>query len=143
MADLGEKLEPIARELLAPGEELRGCCVASQQSTFKGRMVAIAVTDGRLVIQGLDRKFGADGDPLSLTPERIAKAKIEGGGGGWMELENIVMDQVGVTLKIRTTDGQKLKLTMMLGEGILGGLGGGEVQRHGLHALGHWFDANA
>jgi hypothetical protein len=143
MADLGEKLEPIAGELLEPGEELRGCCVASQQSTFKGRMVAIAVTDGRFVIQGLSRKFEADGEPLSLTPERIAKAKIEGGGGGWMELENIVMDQVSVTLKIRTTDGQKLKLMMMLGEGILGGLGGGEVQRQGLQALGHWFAANA
>jgi hypothetical protein len=143
MADLGEKLRPIARGLLGPGEELQGCCVASQQSTFKGRMVAIAVTDGRLVIQGLNRKFEAQGEPLSLTPGNIAKAKVEGGGGGWMELENIVMDQVSVTLRIRTTDGEKLKLMMMRGEGMLGKAGGGETQRQGLQALGRWFAATA
>ncbi len=143
MADLGEKLEPVARALLDPEEELRGCCVATQQSTFKGRMVAIAVADARLVIQGLDRKFEPSGEPLSLTPERIAKAKIEGGGGGWMELEAIVMDKVSVTLRIRTTDGEKLKLMMMRAEGPLGGLGGGETQRQGLEALGRWFASSA
>lgn len=142
MADLGEKLEPIARELLDPGEELLGCCVATRQSTFKGQMVAIAVTEGRIVIQGLDRKFEADGDPISITPERIAKAKAEGGGGGWLDLEHIVMDQVSVSLKIRTTDGEKLKLMMMSGEGLLGRLGGGETQRLGIQSLGRWFEAN-
>ncbi len=141
MADLGDKLEPVARGLLGPGEELRGCCVATQQSTFRGRMVAIAVADQRLVIQGLDRKFEPSGEPISLPPERIAKAKIEGGGGEWIELEAIVMDKLSVALRIRTTDGEKLKLMMMRAEGPLGDLGGGETQRQGLEALGRWFAA--
>jgi hypothetical protein len=143
MADLGDKLEPVARGLLDSGEQLRGCCVATQQSTFKGRMVAIAITDDRLVIQGLNRKFEPSGDPISLPPERIAKAKIEGGGGEWIELEAIVMDQLSVALRIRTTEGEKLKLMMMRAEGPLGGLGGGETQRQGLKALGHWFAGHA
>ena len=43
-------------------------------------------------------------------------------------------------LEIRTTDGEKLKLMLMRGEGkILGGLGGGETQRRGLEALAEWF----
>jgi hypothetical protein len=41
---------------------------------------------------------------------------------------------------IHTTDGERLKLMLMRGEGkILGGLGGGEAQRRGLDALAEWF----
>ena len=143
MADLGDKLDPVARGLLEPGEELRGACVATQQSMFKGRMVALVVTDRRLVVQGMNRRFEPDGEPLSLPPERIADAKAEGGGGGWMDLEAAVMDAASVALKIRTTDGEKLKLMMMRAEGPLGGLGGGETQRRGIQALGTWFAENA
>ena len=49
------------------------------------------------------------------------------------------MDGVAVTLKLRTTDGEKLKLMLMRGTGPLGGLGGGETQRQGVEALGTWF----
>jgi hypothetical protein len=49
------------------------------------------------------------------------------------------MDKASVALKLRTTDGQKLKLMMMRGDGPLGGLGGGETQRQGVQALGEWF----
>lgn len=143
MADLGDKLRPVAESLLAPGEELRGCCVATQSSLFKGRMVAIAVTDDRLLVQGITRKFEPDGEPLSLTPERIADASAEGGGGGWPEIGAAIMDKASVALKIRTTDGEKLKLMMMRGEGPLGGLGGGEVQRQGVQAIGEWFSRHA
>jgi hypothetical protein len=144
VADLGEKLRPVAESLLEPGEELRGCCVATQSSLFKGRMVAIAVTDGRLVVQGLTRKFEPDGEPLSLPPERIAEAKAEGGGGGWPEIGAAIMDRASVALKLRTDDGQKLKLLMMRGEGsVLGPLGGGETQRQGVQALGEWFARHA
>lgn len=139
MADLAEKLVPVAEALLAPGEELRGCCVATQQRTFKGWMVAIAVTDPRLVLQKLTRKFEPDGEPLSLPPERIAEAKAEGGAGDWMQLETILVDQVAVALRIRTTDGEKLKLRMMRAEGALTGLGGGQIQEDGVRALGEWF----
>ncbi len=143
MADLGDKLAPLARALLDPGEELRGACVATQQSAFRGRMVAIVTTDRRLVVQGLNRRFEPDGEPISLPPEKIAEAKAEGGGGGWINLEAAVMDELSVLLKIRTADGEKLKLRMMRAEGRLTGLGGGETQQLGIRALGAWFAENA
>jgi hypothetical protein len=88
VTDLGERLRPVAESLLGPDEELRGCCVATQSSLFKGRMVAIVVTDGRLIVQGMNRRFEPDGEPLSLPPERIADAEaarrgpLAGLGGG-------------------------------------------------------------
>jgi hypothetical protein len=139
VADLGDKLQPVAASLLEPGEELHGCCVATQSSLFKGRMVAIFVTGDRLVVQGMTRKFEPDGEPLSLPPERIADAGAEGGGGGWMDIGAAIMDRASVALKIRTADGEKLKLLMMRAEGPLQSLGGGEAQRQGVQALGEWF----
>ena len=56
-----------------------------------------------------------------------------------MEVGAAIMDGVAVTLKLRTTDGEKLKLMLMRGSGPLGGLGGGETQRQGVEALGTWF----
>jgi hypothetical protein len=133
----------VVESVLAPDERSLGCCVATQQSLFKGRMVAIVVTEKRLVLQGLTRRFEPDGEPLSLPPERIAEAKAEGGGGGWPEIGAAIMDGVSVALKLRTSDGEKLKLTMMRGDGPLGGLGGGETQREGVRALGEWFADHA
>lgn len=142
MADLDAKLRPLVEPLLEPGEDLRGVCLAVQQSMFKGRQMAIAVTDRRLIVQGANRKFEPDGTPISLPPERIAEASVDGAGGGWMEVGAAILDQAAVTLKLRTGDGEKLKLTMMRGgSGPLGGLGGGESQRQGLEALGAWFEA--
>ena len=106
-------------------------------------MVALVVTDRRLVVQGMSRRFEPDGEPLSLPPESIAEAKAEGGGGGWMDLGAAVMDRASVALKIRTIGGEKLKLMMMRAEGPLGGLGGGETQRQGIEALGAWFGERA
>ncbi len=139
MADLDSKLRAAVEPLLESGEELRGVCVATQQSMFKGRQVAIGVSDRRLLVQGMNRKFEPDGEPLSLPPERIADVSVDGAGGGWMEVGAAILDQVAVTLKLRTSDGEKLKLTMMRGDGPFGGLGGGETQRRGLEALGAWF----
>jgi hypothetical protein len=138
VADLDSKLRPLVEPLLEPGEELRGVCVATQQSMFKGRQVAIGVSDRRLIVQAANRKFAPDGEPLSLPPERIVDASVDGAGGGWMEVGAAILDQVAVTLKLRTSDGEKLKLTMMRGSGPLGG---GETQRQGVEALGAWFSA--
>ena len=143
MSRLGEKLDPVAASLVEPGEELRGACVATESSLFKGRMVAIVVTDRRLVVQALTRRFEANGPPLSLPPERIAEAQAEGGGGGWAEVGSALMDELAVTLKIRTAGGEKLKLQVMRAEGPLSGLGGGEAQRQGVEALGRWFEERA
>lgn len=141
MAELGDKLRTALAPALEPGEELRGVCVATQQSMFKGRMVAIGVTDARLILQGVSRKWEPDGEPISLPPERIADAAVDGAGGGWPQISAAIMDQAAITLKLKTTDGEKLKLMMMRGTGPLGGLGGGEEQRSGLEALGAWFGA--
>lgn len=138
-SDLDAKLHAALAPALEPGEELRGACLATQQSTFKGRMVAIGVAPGRILVQGLTRKFEPDGEPLSLPPERIAEAKAEGAGGGWPEISAAIMDSAAVTLRIKTDDGEKLKLTLMRGTGPLGGLGGGESQLEGVEALGAWF----
>jgi hypothetical protein len=143
MADLESKLRAAVEPLLEPGEELRGVCVASQASMFKGRQVAIAICERRLLVQGMTRKFEPDGEPVSLPPERIADASVDGAGGGWLEVGAAILDQVAVTLTLRTSDGEKLKLTMMRGSGALGGLGGGETQRRGVEALGAWFAAAA
>jgi hypothetical protein len=132
---LEAKLQPVAESLLAPDETLAGCCVATQTSLFKGRMVALAVTADRIVVQGLTRRFEPDGEPLSLTPDRIAEAGVDGAGGGWITLNAAIMDRAAVTLKLRTTDGEKLKLMMMRS--------GDEVQRTGVAALGEWFARNA
>jgi hypothetical protein len=138
VADLGAKLRDALGPALAPGEELRGACLATQVGLFKGRQVAIGVCPERLLIQGMTRKFEPDGPALSLPPERIAAAKAEGAGEGWWNAEAAIMDGVAVTLKLRTADGEKLKLTMMRGHGRLGG---GEGQRQGVAALAAWFAA--
>ena len=141
MADLETKYGHHLAGLLEDGEELRGTCVASQQkSLFKGGAVAIGVTDHRLLIQPLDRGGDPGGEPLSITPEQITSAKAGGAGGGWWTVETGILDHAAVRLEIRTTDGEKLKLMLMRGEGkLLGKLGGGEPQRQGLEALASWF----
>jgi hypothetical protein len=140
MADIDSKY----REQLEAqaGEELRGLCVASQQkSMFKGGAVAIGVTESRLLIQPLDRRGNPDGPVQSIAPEQVASAKAGPAGGGWVNVDAVVLDHAAVRLEIKTTDGEKLKLMLMRGEGkLLGKLGGGETQSQGLDALGKWFE---
>jgi len=137
--ELGDKL----RGALEPGETLRGDCIATQSGLFRGRAVGIGVTERRLIVQGLTRKLDPDGEPISLPPDRIADASAEGAGDGWPNIGSAIMEKAAVTLKLKTTDGEKLKLMMMRGTGPLGGLGGGEDQRSGFEALGAWFGEQA
>jgi hypothetical protein len=58
-----------------------------------------------------------------------------------MTVSAAVMDGAAVTLKLKTTDGEKLKLMLMHGSGPLGGLGGGETQREGVEALAQFLGA--
>lgn len=140
--NLDDRLRAALEPSLNAGEGLTGACIATQVGVFRGRQVAIGVTAGRLLIQGMNRKFEPDGPPLSLPPERLAAAAADG-AGGWPEIGAAIMDQAAVTLKLRTSDGEKLKLTMMRGSGPLAGLGGGEAQRQGVEALAEWFAARA
>jgi hypothetical protein len=107
---------------------------------FKGGAVVLGVTDRRLLVQSLDRRGEPDGSPQSIDPEQIASAKAGPAGGGWVNVDTAILDHAAVRLEVRTTDGEKLKLMLMRGEGkVLGGLGGGEAQRGGLEALAEWF----
>ena len=141
--DLDARLRPVAEALLTQGEELRGVCVATRVGMFKGRQVLLGITDRRLLVQGMNRKFEPVGDAISMPPERIADASAEGAGGGWISVGLAIMNGAAVTLKVRTTDGEKLKLTMMRGTGLFGNLGGGETQRQGVEAVAAWFAEHA
>jgi hypothetical protein len=139
--DFETKLRPALEAALEPGEELRGICAASQQKgLLKGGAVALGVTDRRLLVQPLSRGGEPDGDPDPIPPERVASARAGDAGGEWFNVYAGLMDHAAVSLEIRTTDGEKLKLMMMRGEGrVLGRLGGGEGQRRGVEALAGWF----
>jgi hypothetical protein len=128
---------PHVEAVLEPGEELRGFVAATQQSMFKGRLVALAATNRRLIVLPLNRRIEPGGEPISIAPDQIASAKAGGGGGWGAEPTAALMDKAAAELKIKTTDGEKLKLMMMRGEGPgpLAGLGGGEDQRQGLEAI--------
>jgi hypothetical protein len=141
MADLDSKYRPALADQLEAGEELRGLCVASQQkSMFKGGAVAIGITDRRLLVQPLDRRGDPDGNAESIAPDEVASAKAGGAGGGWWSVTTGILDHAAVRLEIKKTDGEKLKVMLMRGEGkLLGKLGGGEAQRQGLDALAEWF----
>jgi hypothetical protein len=106
-------------------------------------MVAIVVTDDRLIVQGLTRRFEPSGDAISLPPSQIADARIRGGGTGWATVGAMILDAVSVRLELRTADGSRLALTMMNADGILSGPAGGETQRAGVIALGRWFADHA
>jgi hypothetical protein len=140
--DFHTLVRPQIEALLEPGEALAGICAATQQSTFKGSLVALAVTDRRLILQKLGRKVRPSEDPVSIGPGEIASASAEGAGVGWANVTASVMEGSAVTLKMRTTDGEKRKLMMMRGgDGLLGRLGGGEQQQAGVEALASWFAA--
>jgi hypothetical protein len=124
-----------------PGEELLGICVASQRKgLFQGGSVAIGVTGQRLLIQPLDRRGNPDGVPLTIEPTQVVSARARPAGGEWFNVYAGIMDHAAVELRIKTTNGDDLKLMMMRGEGsLLGKLGGGELQRRGVEALAEWF----
>ena len=141
MADLDSKYRPELEKQLEAGEELQGLCVASQQkSRFKGGSVAIGVTGHRLLVQPLDWRGNPDGECRSITHEQVDSVRAGPAGGEWINVDTAILDYAAVRLEIRTTDGEKLKLMLMRGEGkLLGKLGGDEPQRRGLEALANWF----
>lgn len=138
---LDEKLRPVAEGLLQPGEQLAGFLIATQSGVFSGGMRVVVITDARLIIQALNRKFEPKGETVALKPEEIADLRATGLGGGWYNTAISIAEWAGVELTIRTTDRRKLKLSMMRGEGgLIGKLGGGESQRSGIEALAEWVE---
>jgi hypothetical protein len=135
------KYRPGLEAQLDSGEELRGLCIGAQQKgLFRGGAAVIGVTDRRLLLQPIDRRGNVEGTAQSILPEQVASAKAGGAGGGWYTVTTGILDHAAVQVEIKTTKGEKLKLTLMRGKGrMLGGIGGGERQRQGLEALAEWF----
>jgi hypothetical protein len=110
---------PHLEALLEPGERIEGILAASMQKTFSGGLYALAVTDRRLILQQMKGR-GAKGEPVSIRPEELVDADVDGAGGGWWTAPAAILDTVAVSLTLRTADGTTRKLKMMrAGEGIL------------------------
>jgi hypothetical protein len=145
MSDFEAMLRPFAESVVGPDEQVLGTCIASQQTTFRGWMVAIVVTDRHLILQRLkkSKELEADGDPLRLAAADIASAKTGATGDEFANPSIVVVDALSINLRLRTTDGQKLKLMIMRGgEGAIARMGGGQTQSEGVEALGNWFRRN-
>lgn len=139
--DPAEVVTPVIDALLAPGEQLQGWCLATEQSTFSGHTTVLGVTDQRLVVQAVDRKFRPKDAVLSIRPDELAGASTDDAGSNWWTATAAIMDSAALTLKLETTSGEKRKLTMMRGTGMFGKLGGGETQQQGIEALAEWLRA--
>ena len=136
--DFHTQVRPRVEQLLAPGESLEGVCAATQQSAFRGGMVALAVTDRRLLVQPLDRHAQPKGDAVSIPPDELSTFDAVGLGGEWYNAEPSLLENTALTVRLKTAHGQKLKLQMMRGDGLLGRLGGGDAQQAGIAALATW-----
>jgi hypothetical protein len=130
---------PLLQPMLSDGEALRGWCLATEQSAFSGHTTVVGVTDQRLLVQAVDRKFRAKGDLLTIRPSELARLEADDAGGGWWTASEAILDATALTVKLETTAGEHRKLTMMHGGGgTFGKLGGGEAQRQGIDALAEW-----
>jgi len=139
--DPAEVVTPILDALLSPGEQLRGWCLATEQSTFSGHTTILGITDQRLMLQAVDRKFRPKDDALSIRPGELARADADSAGGAWWTATAAIMDSAALKLKLETSTGAKRTLTMMRGTGTFGKLGGGEAQQQGIDALAEWLRA--
>ncbi len=139
MSDFAEIYRPLLESALAPGEVLEGIVAANhRKSFFKGGALAIGVTAGRLLFQPVTRRGAPDGPVQPITRDQVAKVKLGGAGGSWPTATAAIADHSALSLDLRTTEGTRWKLMLMHGEGIFGGLGGGQLQREGVQALGRW-----
>ncbi len=140
MSEFASVMRPSLEGALESGETLEGICAgAQQQSAFKGRSLALGITDRRLLLAPQDRRGRPTGEVISIFPEEITDAKARGAGGGWAAIGPAIMDSAAITLELRTAGSEKYKLNLMRGTGAFGKLGGGDAQREGIEALAGWF----
>ena len=140
--DPAELVVPLLQSLVSDGEQLRGWCLATEQSTFSGHTTVVGVTDRRLILQAVDRKFRPKDDALTIRPDELARASSDGAGHGWWTATEAIMDAAALTVQLDTTSGAKRTLTMMRGGGgMFGKLGGGDAQQQGIAALAEWLRA--
>jgi hypothetical protein len=131
-------VRPALEAQLRDGESLNGIVIATRRTAFSGKLMALGVTDQRVILQTLTRKNEPDGEPMSLTLDQIRKAWVGTAGSEWWNTEWPVTD-AALTMRLKLHDGQKLTLGIMRGgDGILGRLGGGQDQEAGVAALADW-----
>lgn len=136
---LAAVLQPLGEDVLRPGEELRGVCAASEVKVLSGHVRAVIVTDQRIAIQPVDRRWFAKGDARSFAPGDIASARVTGLGDDWYNTAISLLNDQGVTIRLRTSGGEKIRLNAMAASGkLLGPLSGGDYQREGVEALLVW-----
>jgi hypothetical protein len=135
--DFAARVSPFLESRLEPGETLRGIAAATHQKTFSGSLYAIGVTDRRLLLQPLDRRIEPKGDLTSVTRDSLESVELDGAGGGWLTAPTAVLDAAALTLKLRTTSGERFKLMLMRG-----GTFGGESQKDGVLALAQWLGSS-
>ena len=136
--DIHALVRPHLERVLEPGESLLGTVIGTQRKTFSGRMVALGVTDRRLVVQGLTRRSEPDGAPTSLTIAEVRSAWAGTAGSEWWNTE-WPLTNAALTMRLKLADGTKLTVDLMRGgDGLLGRLGGGESQEAGVAALAEW-----
>ena len=140
--DFATEVRPLLEQQLAPDEQLEGIVAATHQTTFSGRLIAIGVTDQRLILQPVDRKMRPKDEAVSILPDELASADADGAGGGWWTATAAIMDNYALTVKLGTTNGRHWKLIMMRGgDGMMGKLGGGEQQEQSIVKLAEWIGA--
>jgi hypothetical protein len=133
MDDFATRATPLLEGHLDPDETLQGVIAANAQKTFSGTAVALGATDRRILVLPVDRKIQAKGPLQTVSdPDALATAKLDGAGDGWWTATAGIMDATSLTLRIRTDDGDKLKLMMTRGGTKLLG---GDTQRDGVAAL--------
>jgi hypothetical protein len=136
---LAEKLDPIGRAMLRPGEELLGVLACSGTELVGGRVAALAITNQRLLVQPTDRAWHPSGKPVAIEPDEVASYKVSGLGDDWKGEEVSVHHHSHLGLDLTTTDQVQLKMVALSGAGHLTGpLGGGEHQRTAALALLAW-----
>jgi hypothetical protein len=133
--DFADRVRPGFESRLEPGEVLNGIAAATFQKTFSGSLYALGVTDHRLLLQPLDRKLQPKGELVSVTHDALESFELDGAGGGWMTAPMAVLDAAALKLDLRTTGGDRFRLTMMRGGSFPLG---GESQQEGVLALAEW-----
>jgi hypothetical protein len=141
VADIKEKLWPAIEPLLEEGETVEGICVGSRSGFMSSKFVVIAVTPNRLIVQETDRKQNPKGEPTIVATHELAGSRKSGFGFG--DVQDSIMNATSIKLTVKTASGEKLKLMMAKGGGMLGKLMGGETQEEGVKALQAWLKRNA
>lgn len=136
--DFQSIVRPALERLLEPGESLAGIAAATRRKTFSGGVVALGVTDHRLIVQRLTRRHEPDGEAQVVTAEQVASMWSGVAGSEWWNAD-YPMSGAALTLRLTTDDGTKFVLDFMRGgDGLLGRLGGGQSQDEGVAALAAW-----